>query len=174
VAVDYTVANISKLKEEDFVTNTYSRSLLEAFEIPLIRKVLDTARATLSSLDDGSISSDLIQALDARLMFRDAFLVTMESTLGTSSPDYMRTCWKEGILILERIKKSHALGKELPDAFSPKLQRKLASTMPPRPIVQISFDLAFGHLTSLFKDGIEVIDVFNYTDSQCLQVPATI
>ncbi|PHH90179.1 hypothetical protein CDD83_4338 [Cordyceps sp. RAO-2017] len=41
--------------------------------------------------------------------------------------------------------------------------------MPPRPIVQLSFDDAFGHLSRLCKDGSEVVGVLDYTDSQCLQ-----
>lgn len=44
--------------------------------------------------------------------------------------------------------------------------------MPPRPIVQLGFDDAFGHLTRLFADGSEVIGVLDYVDSQCLLVRA--
>jgi hypothetical protein len=42
--------------------------------------------------------------------------------------------------------------------------------MPPRPIVELGFDDALGHLKRLFNDGVEVIDVLRYTDSQCLMV----
>jgi hypothetical protein len=78
--------------------------------------------------------------------------------------------WKEGISILSLLKETHHLGKPVDDSFSAKLQRKLASTVPPRPIVQLSFEDAFGHLSRLFKDGLEVIGVLDYTDPQCLQV----
>lgn len=72
--------------------------------------------------------------------------------------------------MLPGIKDSHGLGKPVPEAFSAKLQRKLASTMPPRPIVQTSFEDAFANLTRMISDGIEVVGVLNYTDSICLQV----
>jgi hypothetical protein len=85
-------------------------------------------------------------------------------------PDVARKPWLECLNLLPGIKSSHDLGRPVDDAFSAKLQRKLASTMPPRPIVQLKFDDAFEHLSRLFKDGAELIDVLNYTDSQCLQV----
>jgi hypothetical protein len=85
-------------------------------------------------------------------------------------PPKVKIPWEEAIALLPQIISTHALGKPVEDAFSTKLQRKLASTMPPRPIVQLKFDDAFSHLSRLFKDGREVIGVLNYTDSQCLQV----
>ena len=42
--------------------------------------------------------------------------------------------------------------------------------MPPRPIVELGFDDAFGHLSRLFADGLEVISILDYVDSQCILV----
>lgn len=72
--------------------------------------------------------------------------------------------------ILEPINKSHHLGTPVAECFSAKLQRRLASTMPPRPIVQLSFEDTYSHLKRLFVDGIEVTDVLKYSDSQSLLV----
>jgi hypothetical protein len=72
--------------------------------------------------------------------------------------------------ILEPIKKSHALGISVPEAFSTKIQRRLASTMPPRPIVQLSFEEAYTHFKRLFVDGQEVADVLDFTDPQTILV----
>lgn len=44
--------------------------------------------------------------------------------------------------------------------------------MPPRPIVQLSFEEAYSHFRRLSVDGIEVVDVLRYADSQSLLVRA--
>lgn len=157
------------LKEEDFVTNTYHRTLLASLSSNDVRETLVDARSLLLSLSS-TMADELIQALDRRLELRYAFLNATESPQHIKQPDLARAPWLEALATLPEINSSHSLGKAVDEAFSTKLQRKLASTMPPRPIVQLSFDDAYGHLFRLFKDGSEVIDVLQYTDSLCLQV----
>lgn len=134
-----------------------------------IRKAIADARKLLQSLH-GSENSQILDALESRLHLRDVFLSATECPQHVKHPDRARMPWKEGISILSSLKETHNLGKPVDDSFSAKLQRKLASTVPPRPIVQLGFDDAFGHLSRLFKDGLEVIGVLDYTDPQCLQV----
>lgn len=112
----------------------------------------------------------MIDALSSRLELRHIFLDATESFMHMKDPPKARVPWEEAINLLPRICSTHSLGKAVEDAFSPKLQRKLASTVPPRAIVQLKFDDAFNHLSRLFNDGLEVIGVLKYTDSQCLQV----
>ncbi|KAL5083399.1 hypothetical protein Trisim1_001503 [Trichoderma cf. simile WF8] len=154
-------------EEEDFVTNTYNRTLLASLPTDAIRDVIIEAIAALKS-QRGSISDDLVDALLLRLELRHIFLDAVECPKHMKEPDMAKKPWKEGLTILPALKKSHSLASPVDEAFSAKLQRKLASTMPPRPIVQLDFDVAFGHLKSLFEDGLELIDVLHYTDSQCL------
>lgn len=137
-----------------------------------IRDVIIEAIAALKS-QRGSISDNLIDALLLRLELRHIFLDAVECPKHMKEPDMAKKPWKEGLVILPALKKSHSLASPVEDAFSAKLQRKLASTMPPRPIVQLEFDVAFGHLKSLFEDSLELIDVLHYTDSQCLLVSDT-
>ncbi|KAJ4271653.1 N-alpha-acetyltransferase, non-catalitic subunit [Fusarium torreyae] len=155
-------------EEEDFVTNTYSRTLLAEIHPPAIQQTIQEARDLLSTLSN-EISDEIREALDQRLQLRSYFLEATECPKHMREPDLARKPWLEALKILPGIKSSHALGRPVDDAFSAKLQRKLASTMPPRPIVQSKFDDAFDHLSRLFKDGAELIDVLHYTDSQCLQ-----
>lgn len=117
-----------------------------------------------------SISDDLVEALLLRLKLRHIFLDAVECPKHMKEPDLAKTPWREGLAILPALKKSHNLASPVDEAFSAKLQRKLASTMPPRPIVQLDFDVAFGHLKGLFEDALELINVLHYTDSQCLLV----
>lgn len=130
--------------------------------------IVDAEDLLVSQL--GSGNDDVFNALIARLQLRRAFLDATECPEHMGNPGVARKPWLDALELLPTIKSTHMLSTPVPDAFSAKLQRKLASTMPPRPIVELSFDDAFGHLQRLFRDGAEVIDVLNYTDSQCLQV----
>lgn len=161
------------MQEEDFVTNTYNRILLDDFSIESVRDVLKDASFILRQLSD-SIPKEIIDALNTRLLFRYTLLAAIDHTQYRTDPDLIRGPWKEAHDMLPGIKSTHALGKPVPEACSAKLQRKLASTMPPRPIVEISFEDAFGHLTRMLGDGIGVVGVLEYTDSICLQVHAYI
>lgn len=154
-------------EEEDFVTNTYNRTLLASLPTSAIQDVLLEAMAALKS-QRSSISDDLVEALLLRLKLRHIFLDAVECPKHMKEPDLAKTTWREGLAILPALKKSHNLASPVDEAFSAKLQRKLASTMPPRPIVQLDFDVAFGHLKGLFEDALELINVLHYTDSQCL------
>ncbi|KAH7156804.1 Mak10 subunit, NatC N-terminal acetyltransferase-domain-containing protein [Dactylonectria macrodidyma] len=154
-------------EEEDFVTNTYNRNLLADIPTEAVRETLLEAQKLVSSLSD-KLSDDICQALNRRLKLRFFFLDATECLQHIKEPELARKPWEEAIALLPGIKASHELGKAVDESFSAKLQRKLASTMPPRPIVQLRFEDAFGHLSRLFKDGSELLGVLNYTDSQCL------
>ncbi|KAG8419051.1 N-alpha-acetyltransferase, non-catalitic subunit [Metarhizium acridum] len=155
-------------EEEDFVPNTYNRTLLTEFPTQDVKDVLKAARETVESLK-GSIPDGVSEALMSRLDLRCIFLDATESPQHLKNLPKARVPWEEAIAILPQISSTHFLTKSVEDAFSTKLQRKLASTMPPRPIVQLKFDDAFNHLSRLLKDGLEVIGVLEYTNSQCLQ-----
>jgi hypothetical protein len=159
----------AKKKEEDFVTNTYSRKLLPGISTEAIQAALLEARILLRSVGE-ELGHEMVKALDSRLELRYLFLNATQCSEHMHEPEVARKPWKDAVAIIPDIGNSHTLGKAVDEAFSAKLQRKLASTMPPRPIVQIGFEDAFGHLIRLFQDGSELIDVLNYTNSQALQV----
>lgn len=131
--------------------------------------MIQSVRDLVRSLSE-DIGQDVAHAIDRRLEMRSVFLEAAKCPEYVKQPEVARKPWKEALLVLPDIQATHKLGKQVEEAFSAKLQRKLASTIPPRPIVQLSFEDAFGHLSRLFQDGAELIDVLDYTDSQCLQV----
>ncbi len=157
------------MQEEDFVTNTYHRSLLDSIDRDEIRDIIQDARATVHGLKS-KWSAETALALDSRLELRYAFLRATELTELRSHPEALKTPWIQMKAILENVKATHNLATPVPDSFSTKLQRQLASTMPPRPIVQLSFDDACSHWTRLYEDGAEVNDVLKYMDPQALLV----
>ncbi|KXX81657.1 N-alpha-acetyltransferase 35, NatC auxiliary subunit [Madurella mycetomatis] len=154
-------------EEEDFVTNTYHRSLLENIDRDDIRDEIMAARKTLHSLRS-AITDDVAQALGFRLELRTAFLRAIELTELRSNPESLSLPWSQMQSVWEAINKTRHLGTPVPEAFSTKIQRRLASTMPPRPIVQPSPEETYEHFKKLFADGINVLNVLNYSDSQSL------
>lgn len=155
-------------EEEDFVTNTYDRNLL--FDIPVgpINDLLQEARNELRAVSN-DVEKDISTALDLRLELRIAFLRAIDlSGLRKANPDSLKMPWIQMSGLLEHIEKQHVLGKSVPEAFSTKLQRRLASTMPPRPIVQPSFEESYGHFKQFFQDGIEIMNILKYAEPQSL------
>ncbi|KAF3766401.1 Mak10-domain-containing protein [Cryphonectria parasitica EP155] len=154
-------------EEEDFVTNTYHRSLLDNVPGKEVFDEIRDARDLLHSMSR-ELGAEMTQALDFRLELRYAFLRAIELSELRTHPESLKTPWVEMKAILDPISQSHPLGTPCPRFFSAKLQRRLASTMPPRPIVQLSFEEAISHFRRLAVDGLEVADVLKYTDSQSL------
>ncbi|KAF3067484.1 N-alpha-acetyltransferase 35, NatC auxiliary subunit [Daldinia childiae] len=155
-------------EEEDFVTNTYDRDLLLDMPVSSINNILQQARSDLRAASN-EVAKDISAALDLRLELRIAFLRAIDlSGLRKSNPDSLKMPWVQMKGLLEHIKKQHSLGKPVPEAFSTKLQRRLASTMPPRPMVQPSFEESYDHLKRLFQDGVDIMDILKYSEPQSL------
>ncbi|EGZ69947.1 Mak10-domain-containing protein [Neurospora tetrasperma FGSC 2509] len=154
-------------EEEDFVTNTYRRNLMDHIDRYEIRDEILSAKHTLHELR-AEIGTDITQALSFRLELRSAFLRALELIEDRGSPDSLQIPWCQMHSVWEAILKLPGLAKEVPEAFSTKLQRKLASSMPPRPIVTLSFDEAAKHFKKLCSDAIDAIKILDYHDSQSL------
>lgn len=133
----------------------------------MIEQLFKETMELLSESKD--IPLEMKNALDSRLRFRSAFLKTVESADSRTSPD-VKSMWTNVLALIPGIKSTTGLGKPMPESFSSKLQRKLASTVPPRPIVQVAQDAAFDHLERLCKDASVVVEVLKYYDSHSLLV----
>lgn len=109
------------------------------------------------------------RALISRLSFRAQFLRTVEMADSRTSKE-LKGLWTDLAAFPPDLRSSVALGKPVPKSFSVKLQRKLASTVPPRPIVEVSQEDAHDHLERLCRDGSTVVEVLRYYDSHSLMV----
>jgi N-alpha-acetyltransferase 35, NatC auxiliary subunit len=114
-------------------------------------------------------TADVKVALLYRLQFRAKFLRIVEVAASRTSPG-IKAMWTDLLSYLPQVISSAKLGKSVPESFSVKVQRKLASTVPPRPIVHVSQDRAFEHLGRLCRDAAAAVDVFEYHDSHSLFV----
>ncbi|TEY48905.1 hypothetical protein BOTCAL_0289g00040 [Botryotinia calthae] len=151
-------------EEEDFATHTFHRNLLEGIEYD---EILGFMKETVELvLQAQSIPEDMKEALSTRLNFRQTFLKTVD-TIELRSVDAKQS-WRETLSFISDLKSSSKLAKAVPQSFSVKLQRKLASTVPPRPIVVVGQESAYEHLEGMCKDGEIAVDILDYTDSHSL------
>ena len=129
-------------------------------------KLIDQA---ISWVNQSDIDDNLKDAIKCRLAFRRDFLAAVEQDIAimeTKSTEHFESCLKQ----LPTLKKSFDLGKPVPDSWSLKIQRKLASTLPPRPMVNVSPEDALAHLTRLCEDAIDIKEIVDYRGSYNLKV----
>lgn len=143
---------------------------MEDIDAATIQLLLQDTIASLLNTDD--ISSDLQMALICRLRFRATFLKTVETADSRTSTE-TASLWLESLAFVPEMKSSTRFGRAVPTAFSSKLQRKLASTVPPRPIIHVSQEVAFKHLERLCQHGSMVLEVLKYHNSHSLLVRLT-
>lgn len=137
-----------------------------------IQLILDDA---LSWLDrqkqeqSGAVDEPIREALVHRLLFRRELLSGLDVD---TMPAKQRSIqpFLAALRHLGRIEKSMHLGKSVPEAFSWKIQRRLASTVPPRPMVHVSAADAIAHMTRFCQDAVDVQQILEYRGPYNLQV----
>ncbi|KAL1647999.1 N-alpha-acetyltransferase, non-catalitic subunit [Diplodia intermedia] len=147
-------------EEEDFSTHTYSRQLLTRFPEDEIVDVIRCAEQWIEHEgrwgEDGEfeLKESTRQALLSRLALREKLLIVTspENPLEQQQDDWLAVRQH-----LQEIQDSYATGIPVKDAFSPKIQRRLASTVPPRPVVELPFPDACQVLLELCQDNLEVV-----------------
>ncbi|CAG8984186.1 hypothetical protein HYALB_00004169 [Hymenoscyphus albidus] len=153
-------------EEEDFATHTFNRSLLENIGKDEILQLLGDTEEQLSGSTE--MSTEIKDALICRVSFRKKFLMAVEDVNSRDSMESIKEHWSGLQTLLPTLKSSATLGKPVPGTFSVKIQRKLASTVPPRPIVEISWEATCEHLERLCRDGSIAAEVLKYYDSHSL------
>jgi hypothetical protein len=108
------------------------------------------SRRKLTRLSTSLEMNDALRAaIIARLDFRKDFLRALDLELPL---DHISYCWPPVIQGIQTLKNTHQLGQVVPGAFSTKMQRRLASTVPPRPIVELEFKDALEKLLQITTD----------------------
>ncbi|KAL9106915.1 MAG: hypothetical protein Q9227_008101 [Pyrenula ochraceoflavens] len=143
--------------DEDFSSQLYNRPLLHKFDVDEILLLLDDAQMYLET---SSLEAHLRSPLEHRLIFRQEFLSALQKDMSIS--DYKNTSSYTGVIsMLEQISQTHEIGSAVPGSFSLKLQRTMASSVPPRPMVNIPFSDARFFLQRLCQDAVDLIQVIN-------------
>lgn len=130
-------------EEEDFVTYLFGRELLPKLSpVSATRLLIDAA----DWLETADLDQQVQDAFRLRLIAREELLNSMTST------DEGADEWDRFKLKVEAIRKSHDITTPMPDAFSDKVQRQLATSTPPRPMPQLSWDQACDKWMQLCND----------------------
>ena len=150
------------------MTQLYNRQLLSEFDVEEIITLLAEALTWLEG-QRSLISEDIINALILRLRFREAFFEAVAVDLDVIL-DRSTERWEQCSAMLPLLTASKRIGKPVEEAFSVKIQRRLASTVPPRSMVNVSFEEVIRHLTRLCRDGKDVVQCLQYNGSNELLV----
>ncbi|KAF2162062.1 hypothetical protein M409DRAFT_69297 [Zasmidium cellare ATCC 36951] len=130
-------------EEEDFVTYLFGRELLPTLSpVDGTRLLIDAA----DWLETSGLDQDVQDTLRLRLLAREELLTSMDST------DEGVDEWDKFKAKIQDIRQQHELATPVPDAFSDKVQRQLATSTPPRPMAQLSWDQACEKWTQLCDD----------------------
>lgn len=117
----------------------------------------------------GSYTEDIFNALKYRLSHRRALLRDLsretEEWHTGAAPE-----WDTSLELLGKVEGTHKLGKPVTEAFSTSVQRKLASQVPPRPIVELSFGDAVSCLKRACVEGKDMLKILKYQGSTNLVV----
>ncbi|KAF1834626.1 Mak10-domain-containing protein [Decorospora gaudefroyi] len=148
---DFVIAKITGrdyFEEEDFCTHIYNRVLLVSVPIDVFLRELDAAIEVIED-PESEINDGVRKAISARLALRKDYLRALDLDLPLNQTSY---CWPPILQGIATLKNTHQLGQSVPGAFSSKMQRRLASTVPPRPIVELDFKDALQKLQHIAAD----------------------
>ncbi len=106
-------------------------------------------------------TNTLAVAFITRLQFREHLLHAMMSPFTPDlPPSELPDLWNATLEPLSRIHQTHVLAQPVLEAFSAKIQRRLASTVPPKPIVQLTFEDAIVKMSDMCRDchaGVNIL-----------------
>ena len=139
----------------------FNRELLRRFDAEEVQLLLDDA---LTWIENASLDKEFRTALESRLIFRQEFLHSLQADRGGRQIEHhiALAC----LPLLSRILETAFQGRPASNAFSPRVQRSLASSMPPRPIVTISFEEALAFLKRLCHDINDTYQLRDIEDTQ--------
>ncbi|KAL8700157.1 MAG: hypothetical protein Q9201_005601 [Fulgogasparrea decipioides] len=140
-------------EEEDFVSNLYNRNLLTDVAAEEIHELL--GQAIYLTEQETSIDEAVRSAITNRLRLRERLLIAVECDLNPDK-DAQIQYWKHCAELLPDLLKTRRIAKPVQEAFSIKIQRRLASSVPPRPMVEVDFNDAHVFLCHLCRDAADV------------------
>ena len=136
----------------------YHRKLLDGFELgDISARIEDAMRYVTGEIESMDVS--VREALLNRLQLRKTLLSAVQPD-GFLDRQTARL-WEGCLELLPVLSHTNKLGVSSESSFSIKIQRKLASSVPPRPIVKISFSEALARLNSICQNGRDAYRIFD-------------
>ncbi|KAM0713949.1 hypothetical protein Q7P37_010912 [Cladosporium fusiforme] len=153
------VAQQHHFDEEDFISHLFGRELLPRLGEEDAKTLLDDAiRWTV----DSDLPQDIKTALENRLQARKMYMLSAFGEVNL---------WAHLVGFAEdkMTEESHSLAEPVPEAFTEKVQRHLATSTPPRPVPQLTWAEAQKKWIKLYCD---IDEADRLTDSSARQNPA--
>ena len=139
------------------MVSLYHRKLLDDFEMADVSTKIEDAMAYVQETEP--MGHPFRDALLIRLEFRKMLLSAVQLD---GFHDHQRArSWEECLELLPMLSQTGNLGISSENSFSIKIQRKLASSVPPRPIVRISFNEALALLSEVCQNGRDAYRVLD-------------
>ena len=140
------------------MVSLYHRTLLDDFKLADISSKIEDAMIYVTK-ETESMDRPFRDALLNRLELRQLLLSAVQ--LDGYLDRQRARLWDGCLKLLPMLSQTSKLGVPLENSFSIKIQRKLASTVPPRPIVKISFDEAVARLSGICHDGRDAYQILD-------------
>lgn len=162
-------------EEEDFVTQLHNRNFLSNVQTDQVIEAVDHSLVWLENeKDKGTVSADIAGALCQRLLFRKSFLLSLDTSQSGDGQPCDATFYSLSLQCLQRIQQANSstpregaagmpvVSIPVQRAFSPKILRRLGTSLPPRPPVDdISVSTALDYLTAIFRDAADSHELLN-------------
>lgn len=139
------------------MVSLYHRNLLDDCEVDDVFTKIEDAVAYVNETE--FTARPFKEALLVRLELRKMLLSAVQLD---ASQDHQRArSWEECLELLPMLSQTTNLGVPSENSFSIKIQRKLASSVPPRPIIRISFIEALVLLKEICQNGRDAYRVLD-------------
>ncbi|PWW74816.1 Mak10-domain-containing protein [Tuber magnatum] len=150
-------------EEEDFVTQVYGVNLLEEVKSEEIVALLEGALSWLEGTGN-SYPEEIRDAFRYRLLLRKSLVLVFSSESKEWSPE-ATDLWDTSLEHVKRVEETSGVGRAVPAAFSISVQRKLASQVPPRAMVNYPFKDAISDLKKFCVEGKDILKILNFEGS---------
>ena len=154
-------------EEEDFVTYLFGRELCPKMHSTEVLRLLSDSIFSLEHRESDKRESDreLNAALTQRLEVRHSLLRGLERD---ATVEQAPAHWRRLRDQLSQLATTHTLACPIPNAFSFKVQRQLASSTPPRPMPEITWQ---GSLEKWLLLCDDVLSAYNLTTIEVVKSP---
>ncbi|KAG0634665.1 Mak10 subunit, NatC N-terminal acetyltransferase-domain-containing protein [Tuber brumale] len=150
-------------EEEDFVTQVYGVNLLEGVKSEEIVALLESALSWLEGTRD-LYSEGIRDAFKYRLLLRKSLVLVFSSESKEWSAETTEI-WDTSLEHVKGVEETYKEGRAVPAAFSISVQRKLASQVPPRAMVNYPFRDAISDLKRFCVEGKDILKILNFEGS---------
>jgi hypothetical protein len=134
--------------------------LLENIDLSDFTKLLQEAHEIVEAEAAKNKTGQILHAITSRLQFRQKFLevVSMSASSSKARVEDIKQC----LDLLPKITETMSLGKEIPLAFSTRIQRRLSIQVPPRPMVSVDPRETAAAMKTMLENLIEIESLYNY------------